>query len=53
MFNQSGEMGWHKKLTGHTGVQVYFADPHRAWQYGSNKNAKSFIYEYFSKETEY
>ena len=45
-YDQVREMSRHKELTERSGIPVYFADPHRPWQRGSNENANGLIREY-------
>jgi hypothetical protein len=42
----------HKKLTEQTGVAVYFCDPHRAWQRGSNENTNGLVRQHRAKGTD-
>jgi IS30 family transposase len=51
-YDQGKEMSYIAALTRHTGVQVYFADPHSPWQPGSNENTISLLRQYLAKGTD-
>ncbi len=43
------EMADHKRFTLTTDISVYFCDPQRPWQRGSNENTNGLLRQYFPK----
>jgi transposase, IS30 family len=52
-FDNGKEFAEHARLARTLDLQVYFAQPYRAWQRGTNENTNGLLRQFFPKDTDF
>lgn len=52
-FDNGKEFAEHQKFAKDLDISVYFADPYKSWQRGTNENTNGLIRQYFPKGTDF
>ncbi len=49
-WDRGSELAGHERLSLETGMDIYFCDPGRPWQRGTNKNTNRLLRQYFPQK---
>jgi len=52
-FDNGTEFSDHERLADHLACKIYFAEPYRSWQRGTNENTNGLLRQFFPKKTDF